>query len=214
MSFTGVYKARVRSTADPDQLGRVQVEVPEVSGRHPVPVWAYPTNSAPGGKNYGGYWPPRTGDIVAVAFDGGDPSCPRVLGGWHAKGELPGEFKDGDKRGFKTPGGHVLLWDDANPGAFILRTAGGHEIAMADTSGGTLTVKHLGGQTIAIEANSTIHIGTSGCPTVDVGVTGTTVNLAGGGQGVVVKGMACVLGAPLVHLTGCAFVKAPTTEGG
>ena len=66
------------------------------------------------------FWPPETGEYVFVFFDNGDPTKPiAYVGGWYAPDEVPDEFEpdsEGNpkKRGFKTPGGHIICLDDTD----------------------------------------------------------------------------------------------------
>ena len=71
--FPGVYRAVVTDTEDPRQRGRVQVEVPSVSGgeRAWAPMLTQRRDS---------FFAPEPGDEVLVAFEAGDPTSPFVLG--------------------------------------------------------------------------------------------------------------------------------------
>jgi uncharacterized protein involved in type VI secretion and phage assembly len=72
-SFPGVYRAVVTDAQDPQQRGRVEIEVPEVSAQQRS--WA--PVLAPGRATFAG---PERGDAVLVAFEAGDPDRPVVLG--------------------------------------------------------------------------------------------------------------------------------------
>ena len=71
--FPGVYRAVVTDSEDPQQRGRVQVEVPSVSGgeRAWAPMLTQRRDS---------FFAPEPGDEVLVAFEAGDPESPFVLG--------------------------------------------------------------------------------------------------------------------------------------
>jgi hypothetical protein len=70
----GIYRARVIDNQDPSGLMRVQVEVPEVLGPHPV--WAMPCMPV------GGVALPEIGRVVWVIFEAAHPSRPVWVGTW------------------------------------------------------------------------------------------------------------------------------------
>jgi hypothetical protein len=73
-SYPGVYRATVVNTTDPQQLGRVQVLVPDISEMGAS--WAQACTA------FGDSSPatPQVGDTAWVAFEGGDVTHPVVLG--------------------------------------------------------------------------------------------------------------------------------------
>jgi phage baseplate assembly protein gpV len=83
----GVHVARVTANDDPEELGRVRLVVPDVTARKEV--WArVATLSA--GPGRGTWFVPEVGDEVLVAFEGGDPQRPYVLGSlWNAAARPP-----------------------------------------------------------------------------------------------------------------------------
>ncbi len=108
----------------------------------------------PGLTTEGFFALPSVGSTVWVAFDQGFTGRPVWLGTWYGLGELPEEITDpANVRLMKTPGGHVLLFDDT-PGAskiFIATLA-------KDTSGTPHTVRLIelndGAQTLKIQNTS------------------------------------------------------------
>ncbi|WP_282004283.1 phage baseplate assembly protein V [Propioniciclava sinopodophylli] len=83
----GVYAGEVVNNIDPMMLGRVQVKVPAMLGEGSL-NWAMPC--APfAGDGVGFFTVPPVGANVWVAFEGGDPDRPIVLGGFWGPGELP-----------------------------------------------------------------------------------------------------------------------------
>lgn len=70
MTISGLNQGRVISTTDPLGQGRVRLQVPQVSGRA-VSGWAPPVQA--GGRL------PAVGEIVWVAYQGGDESYPAYV---------------------------------------------------------------------------------------------------------------------------------------
>ncbi len=72
MAFYGVYLGQIVSNQDPSNAGRVQVRLP-MTGQTAWALVASPLGSAASGRA-------QPGAKVVVAFEGGDPSRPVVLG--------------------------------------------------------------------------------------------------------------------------------------
>ena len=68
--YPGIYRGIVVDTADPDNRGRITLQVPQILG-NAVTGWAWPI--------IGGYVP-KPGDGCWVMFEGGDPNFPLWLG--------------------------------------------------------------------------------------------------------------------------------------
>lgn len=67
-TYPGVYAAKVFSTADPLNQGRVQMLIPQIFGSTPVLIWApslIPNLPVP-----------AVGAVVWAMFQGGEPSYP------------------------------------------------------------------------------------------------------------------------------------------
>jgi phage baseplate assembly protein V len=79
----GVYRAVVTDTSDPEQRGRVRVRLE--GGQE---AWAELATLL-AGDGYGTWFHPEADDEVLVAFDGGDPRRPYVLGALWGKGDRP-----------------------------------------------------------------------------------------------------------------------------
>jgi len=117
--YHGPYKCIVETNRDPAGLGRVIVScprarLPEGNGR-----WVFPMMYG-AGKECGIFWPPEDGEYVFVFFENGDPTKPLgYMGGWYANDEVHKELTpeaDGrpKKRGFRTPGGHLISLQDVS----------------------------------------------------------------------------------------------------
>jgi len=110
----GLYRGIVRDVADPENLGRVRLEVPEVWGGGRLSNWASYCSGF-GGGGAGFYLLPRPGDGVWVLFERGEPARPVWIGFW---------FNSQDKR--PEPGGKETR---------VLRSKAGHRIVFGDEEG-------------------------------------------------------------------------------
>jgi uncharacterized protein involved in type VI secretion and phage assembly len=85
--FYGKYRGLVVDVADPRDLGRIRVRVPEVLDQVES-GWALP--AAPyAGDGVGAWTIPPVGAGVWVEFEAGDPSRPIWTGCWWADGQRP-----------------------------------------------------------------------------------------------------------------------------
>src|SRR6185312_3412049 len=86
--FFGKYRGTVIQNVDPEQRGRIQVMVPDVSGLIPS-SWAMPCVPI-AGKQSGVYVAPQIGAGVWIEFEQGDPDYPVWVGGfWGSAAEVP-----------------------------------------------------------------------------------------------------------------------------
>lgn len=133
--YYGVYRAEVvdntgfeaapgtavpgTSTEGKDRQGLLKVRVPAVGdGPKTPPRTAYPI--APlAGNDYGGKSLPPAGGHCYVMFENGKPDIPLWIGGWWGLGELPAEMNNTTRHGFKTPGGHSVLFSDDPNNRFV-----------------------------------------------------------------------------------------------
>jgi uncharacterized protein involved in type VI secretion and phage assembly len=86
--FYGKHRGTVLNNIDPLQMGRLQVQVPDVAG--PVPLtWAMPCAPIAGVQN-GMFALPVVGSGVWVEFEQGDPNYPIWVGCfWGSAAEVP-----------------------------------------------------------------------------------------------------------------------------
>ena len=113
--YYGEYDCFVTDNRDPLGLGRVMVLFPASGSETPV-GWAWP-DFRHGGNGYGEFWPPEVGDMVSVRFDNGEMASPCYTGGRFTDGAVPPEMaptpgEAPKKRGWKTPAGHWMVFDD------------------------------------------------------------------------------------------------------
>lgn len=108
-SYVGI----VSSNEDPEQLSRLQLVIPIITGGKVLEIWAFPRNVY-AGKNYGMQILPQRGDIVRVEFESGDPKAPIWSFSHFARYEKPDEeeLKDVKSFWFITPGGHRVVIND------------------------------------------------------------------------------------------------------
>ncbi|MET8909955.1 MULTISPECIES: phage baseplate assembly protein V [Micromonospora] len=85
--FFGVYRGKVEQNVDPMLRGRVQVSVPKVLGDGRL-AWAEPCVPY-AGNGVGGFNLPPVGAAAWVAFEGGNPDYPVLLGCYWQVGESP-----------------------------------------------------------------------------------------------------------------------------
>ncbi|HEX3868475.1 MAG TPA: phage baseplate assembly protein V [Gemmatimonadaceae bacterium] len=130
-AFYGKYRGTITDNDDPDQSGRVRVQVPQLFDDDETD-WAMPcVPYAPAG--HGAFVMPEVGDTVWVEFEAGDPSRPIWTGGWWTQGNAPA-LKPAQKQ-FETAGGQHLLLDD---------TSGAMQIEIKDGNGNTITLAASG----------------------------------------------------------------------
>lgn len=86
--FYGKYRGMVLNNIDPMQQGRLQIQVPDVSGLAPA-TWAMPCVPIAGIQN-GFFGLPIIGSGVWVEFEQGDPEHPIWVGCfWGSAAEIP-----------------------------------------------------------------------------------------------------------------------------
>jgi uncharacterized protein involved in type VI secretion and phage assembly len=126
--FYGKYRGIVVDVDDPDSLGRITAQVPEILQGETSP-WALPAVPF-AGPSHGLVLIPEVGDGVWIEFEAGDPSRPIWTGGWWASGELPAPGGT-ETRVLVTSTGHQFVLDDQNKEIHLVHS-GGAEITMTD----------------------------------------------------------------------------------
>jgi uncharacterized protein involved in type VI secretion and phage assembly len=183
----GVYPALVSDNQDPDAQGRVKVKLPW----SPDPdggvyeVWARLATFM-AGSDRGSWFVPDTEDEVLVAFEGGDPRRPYVVGCLWNGSDRPPESMDSknNKKVLRSRNGVKVTLDDTDGSEkLILETPGGHKVTM-DDAGKSVEVVDSNGNSIKLEsagitltasAKVTINASTlaisAGMVTVDAGMS-------------------------------------------
>lgn len=166
----GVYPALVNDVKDPDQLGRVQVALPWA----PTPSVSATTLVGPGkapplqvwarlvcpmaGAGCGTWWIPDVGDEVLVAFEGGNPAAPYVVGAlWNGQDPPPETMDSGGKNHIKTlktrSGVRLRINDKAGKESMELQTPHGQRIEIKDEGGGQVRLMDDNGNVITLTSS-------------------------------------------------------------
>src|SRR5436309_10891640 len=154
----GVFPAIVTDIKDPEGMGRVKVTLPwspdTASDRYEM--WAR-VATLMGGNNRGSWFIPDVNDEVLVAFEGGDPRRPYVLGGLWNGSDSPPETMDGsgqnNKKVLRSRNGVKITLNDQNgQEQFIAETPGGQKITLQDGPG-SIEILDSNGNSIKLEAS-------------------------------------------------------------
>jgi uncharacterized protein involved in type VI secretion and phage assembly len=144
---------RVVDVADPNGLGRVEVELHSHGGDRPLRVWARVATPL-AGSDYGAWWIPNVGDEVLLGFVNADAALPVVIGSmWNgnAKPALSVQGQEINQWELRGRQGSRFLIDESANATVVLETAGGVKLEMIDESGGTVRLT-CGGNTVTIDS--------------------------------------------------------------
>jgi uncharacterized protein involved in type VI secretion and phage assembly len=153
--YFGKYRGTVTQNVDPEQRGRIQATVPDVSNVVPG-TWALPCVPV-AGNLMGTYLVPRIGAAVWIEYEQGDPDYPIWTGGFWSSGEVPALALAGNPTSpsIVLQSGQqnsVTLSDVPGPsGGIMLKSAGGASILVNDTS---ITISNGKGATIVLNGPS------------------------------------------------------------
>jgi uncharacterized protein involved in type VI secretion and phage assembly len=183
----GVYPALVSDLQDPDGQGRVEVTLPwsPDSGSSRYQAWAR-LATLMAGNNRGSWFIPDVDDEVLVAFEGGDPRRPYIVGAlWNGRDSPPESIdRNNYKKVLKSRNGvKVTLNDQDGQEQLILETPGGQKITMkdgpgsieiADSNGNSIKLESAG-VTVTASAKVTVNASSiaisAGMVTVDAGMS-------------------------------------------
>jgi uncharacterized protein involved in type VI secretion and phage assembly len=185
----GVFPALVSDIKDPDGQGRVKVTLPwsQDTGGGSYEAWAR-LATLMGGNNRGSWFIPDTNDEVLVAFEGGDPRRPYVIGAlWNGRDAAP-DSMDGAGNNYRKVlrsrnGVKLTLDDNDGQEKFIVETPGGQQMTLKDGPGAVEIVDSNGnsikletsGITITASAKVTINASqvavSAGMVSVDAGMS-------------------------------------------
>lgn len=137
----GIVTGLVTRNDDPDNQGRVQVNINTLEDGH-VTKWAS-VATLMAGPGRGSLFLPEVDDEVLVAFEHGNINAPYVVGSiWNGASQPPGAEDGGGKgnniRKIRSRSGHEILFDDDSEGKkekLAIKTNGGHTIVLDDAAG-------------------------------------------------------------------------------
>jgi uncharacterized protein involved in type VI secretion and phage assembly len=160
----GKHRGLVLNNVDPEQRGRLLVQVPDVLGLG-TSSWAMP-NVPFAGPQMGAYVIPVIGAGVWVEFEGGDPDFPIWTGGfWGSAAEVPALALAGLPASpnvvLQTQGQNTLLLSDVpGTGGIMLKSTTGAMILINDTgitiSNGKGATIVLAGPTVTVNAGALV----------------------------------------------------------
>jgi len=183
--WLGVYPATVVDNQDPNTQGRVKVRLPwSPDGSSAYETWARLATMMAGG-NRGTWFVPDVDDEVLVAFGGGSPDHPYVVGAlWNGQ-DSPPQTMDSDnnvKAIVSRNDIRVSLDDTQGAETLTLSTPGGQKLTLTDQgstirledSNGNSLEMASGGVTLTVASTLTIQAATisisSGTGDVDSGI--------------------------------------------
>lgn len=140
--FYGKYRGLVIENLDPEQIGRVLLQVPDVLGEIPS-SWAMPCVPVAGIQS-GIFAVPPIGSQVWVEFEQGDPDYPIWTGGfWGLVADVPifatapPAIPPGQNIVMQTTGQNMIMVSDAPPspitGGIVLKSVSGAMIVVNET---------------------------------------------------------------------------------
>lgn len=142
-SYYGKYRGTVLNNIDPEQRGRLMLNVPDVLGLIPS-SWAEPcvALAGPTGPPMGVYLVPPIGAGVWVEFEHGDPDYPIWAGcRWGSQSDIPSMAKAGNPADpnivIQSLLQHMIMVSDMPPspatGGIILKSTTGASIVVNDS---------------------------------------------------------------------------------
>lgn len=189
----GVYPALVTDVKDPDGQGRVKVKLPwspDTDGAA-YETWAR-LATLMAGNGRGSWFVPDVNDEVLLAFEGGDPRRPYVVGATWNGSDRPPVSMDGAGRNnlrvIRSRRGHQISLDDSDgQETLTVETPGGQRITMRDApasveitdSNGNVARLDAGGVTITCAAKVTVSASTAEISAATLTVNAGMSNFSG-----------------------------------
>ena len=135
--YYGKYASTVSDTDDPENMGRIRANVPEIF-KDEVSSWALPC--APyTGSDAGLFMVPPVGSGVWIEFEAGDVSRPIWSGGWWPRGDAPepeeGRAGSQPTKVLKTESGLNFALDDDSETVVISDGAGSNKMTIRSRQG-------------------------------------------------------------------------------
>lgn len=187
----GVDLAKVTNINDPDKLNRVKCKRvtndPDVGETD----WMY-VCSPLAGANYGLYAMPKVGDLVLLAYLGGDVHRPFVIGAlWTKDVAAPYKIEGGKNEtfSFKLPSGtEVVFSETKGKESVTVKTAGGTQMALddenkkivvSDKDGGNALTFDLGGGKVEVKAKQKLTLSAGSGASIEMDGTGGKITITG-----------------------------------
>jgi len=140
----GVVTGIVTNIEDPDEMGRVKVMIPRLTGQDDESHWAR-IATLMAGPEMGAFFLPEVDDEVLLAFEYGDISMPYVIGSlWNGKDAPPETNSDGDNniRVIKSRSGHKIELNDEDGAEKIhIQASGEKDEIIIDVAENTITIQ-------------------------------------------------------------------------
>ena len=165
MARPGLTLAKVTNVTDPDKLNRVKC-LPIENENKEETDWCY-VMAPLGGKQCGQFFFPNVNDLVVLAYLGGDPHRPMVIGAfWNTEVKPPYVIEGGKVQEFsiKTPGGTELLFHDEKKkekvtltlpsGTTLIVDDEKQAVSLKDKAGGNALTMDLKGGNVALKAKT------------------------------------------------------------
>lgn len=177
--FYGVYPALVTDLQDPDGQGRVKIRLPWTpdtgSGRYEQ--WAR-LAVLMAGAGRGTWFIPDVDDEVLVAFEGGNPDRPYVVGAlWNGKDQPPEQMDaDNTKKVIHSRNGiRIVMEDRDGQETLTLETPGGQKMSYTD-SPAAIEITDSGGNSIKLDSSG-ITINTGSTVTVNASMVKVSASM-------------------------------------
>lgn len=158
------YSAVVRDNQDPNQQGRLMLEIPELlDDRDPLwPEWIRPRLPAAGPGAAALFWVPPVDAIVLVEVD--EVTDPRWFGAdFGSVNTLPPDLATNypARFGLTSPSGaQVLVGDDSDGWRLYAGQEGAQARSVAEVLHGSLLLQHFGGAQVSVDASGVALDGT------------------------------------------------------
>jgi phage baseplate assembly protein V len=195
--LSGVIKGRVIANCDKKHQGRVQVRLAVRGG---IELWARIALF-----DSGGYFIPKVGTEVLVAFNQGDGNDAYVMGGLWNERNPPPRSESGDpdnQRVISTPAGHEIAFDEKNQ-SVVIKTANGQQIEMKP-EGIKIAFDNLNTSSINLDKNGNITITANAdliLKAANIKLDGTKSVTINGNSGVTINGGSnCKIDAGIINI--------------
>lgn len=182
---SGIHLAEVTNIKDPEKLNRVKCKPISTKDDIGETNWAW-VSTFMSGNSSGATFLPSVGDLVLLAYLGGDIHTPCIIGCIYDKEKAAPysydtEANKNDIRSIKTPGGTEILMDDTSGKEKLSITTNSGSTFLIDDEKKTISVKDSGGEnSLVIDSqggNVTIKAKTK--LTIDVGGNKLTIDNTG-----------------------------------